>query len=181
MKPKGGPIRIFDVDLVTGLWSPVGFQEHNLVLYEGSNILGLLLAGNSEYSITTMYMEYENNASPPAAISPARDDDVSYFTGLIAPKDFLRVPLINNPKLSGSDLNFSSNTCLFAAVSSGVTGVNGVDFSSAASSKVVGGALVATPTGSVSGDVIFSRFEITPVIPKSASSAVGIQWAMVFP
>ena len=60
---------------------------------------------------------------------------------------------------------------------------NGLPFSSAASSKVYGLALVAAPDANdVAQDVIFARWYLSGgnVVTKTANQEIGVQWPIEF-
>lgn len=162
-------------------------NSNNLVLYSGADILSLLLAGHSEFKIGAMYMEFMNLADPDDPITPPafdRSGGSEYYASLATSPnvDYLRVPIVLNPLNSASGPNYVANRATFFAISEGVVGVNGKEFSAAANSAVYGAALVSTPDfGDQSKDVIYSRdySEIGKVL-KQTGFQIGITWVQQF-
>ena len=181
--PIGGPIEIGYVDEKTGLWTPMGTKDRNLIFYSGADILGHLLRGDSNYVVNKMYLEFSNTTpSPPTNTNRAVTR--SYYTGLSNPIDYIRVNIDSTPGLGDSSGSgtYASNLVTFFGVTAGTTGVNGTTFSQGAGSTVYGGALVASPTGNISGDVIFARFYATNTnwVAKLNSTQIGIKWQVAF-
>lgn len=163
-------------------------QLQNLILYSGADILGRLLAGQSEYAINTVYLEYQNTVgviTPPAV---SRADGIAYYNGLSSSldTDFLRLPLLVNPSVDASGDDYESNQATFFAESEGLTGFFGKAFSQAASSYVFGAALVAAPDpADQSKDVVFSRVYIgdlgwASAIDKQNGKQIGLTWTIRF-
>ncbi len=181
--PRGGPIEIGYVDEKTGLWTPAGVKDHNLIFYSGADILGHLLRGDSQYVVNKMYIEF-SNTTPSPPVNTNRAITRSYYTGLSAPVDYLRVNIDSTPILGDSSGSgtYASNLVTFFGITAGAVGVNGTTFSQGASSTVYGGALVASPTGVIGGDVIFARFYATAGnwVAKLNSTQIGIKWQVAF-
>lgn len=162
-------------------------HSNNLVLYSGADILALLLAGHPEYKIGAMYMEFMNLADPDDPITPPafdRSGGIDYYTGLASSPnvDYLRVPIVLNPVNSPSGSNYVANRATFFAISEGVVGVNGKEFSAAANSAIYGAALVSTPDfQDPSKDVVYSRdyAEIGKQL-KQTGFQTGITWVQQF-
>lgn len=167
---------------------PVTGWQHNDILYNWATIAGTLLtAGNPQYRIAGMYLEYKNVASPSDAVAvPAfdRSGGISYYNGLAMTPDtdFLRVPLVAATLTSTSDSLFpGGNLMTFFAQSQGVTGAAGKPFGASHNSKIYGGALVAIPVlADRTQDLIFSRFYLTSGFQqvKLATSQIGLEWAI---
>lgn len=176
----------------SGLWLPKS-SFHNQIQWTWGEIACKLFGeGSSEYKISSMYIEFENVASPGDTVTAPsfdRSDGIEYYSSLSASsdRDYLRVQLISNPKASlisgyeGASLNVNQLT--FYAQSSGSLGVHGKTFSAGANSTVFGLALVATPKWEDrTKDLIFAR-EYYPVgqqVLKQASSQVGVSWTEQF-
>lgn len=174
----GGPLEWGYVDEKTGLWIPQGYKKRNLILYGAADILAKVASGNASYVISSMYFEFTNGVVP--TVTPARDEGQSYYAGLSNPQDFIRSAIDNSPTFTNSDSNFEHNIVRFFATTSGSTGQLGRTFSQTAGSKVYGGALVATPTNSFSGDIVFARFYFTSPATKLDGTQIGIKWGMLF-
>src|SRR4051812_22371345 len=70
----------------------------NLRLYGAETIISQLLRrdpSGEDWSLSTMYIEFENNGgiavSPPTA---TRDEGIEYYEALSGNRDYLRVPII---------------------------------------------------------------------------------------
>lgn len=200
--PSGvrGHISLWRIDEKTGLKLPVGNQPNQIQFTWGfvaANCFGRRhQAGNLDYSISALYVEYENQTDPEQPVSVAssftRDLGVTYYnaTGDSADRDFLRVPITIEPTISVSagyeanlPVNQQGNQLTFFAQTSGIVGAHGKPFSHTAGSKVFAAALVAAPVfGDRTKDVIFARtvFSTTNQVTKEASSQIGITWDIAF-
>jgi len=156
-------------------------ERSNLILYGAADILAQLIAGNADYKINAMYIEFENTGGPPV-IPPAfdRSGGRAYYDGLGAGKDYLRVPILVSPALSASGVAYQNNQATFFAVTEGVAGVHGTTFD--ITSVVYGAALVAAPDiGDQSQDIVFSRvYTEIGSIQKEVGHEVGVTWTIGF-
>lgn len=194
-----GHITLWQVDEKTGLKLPVGSQPNQIQFswgYVAAKQFGFKRqADRLDYSISAMYIEYENQANPADAVSISdsfgRDVGIGYYNSLSssATRDFLRIPLSIEPAVSVSsgyaDLpdNQQGNQLTFFVQTSGVSGAHGKDFSSGVNSKVFAAALVAAPVfGDRTKDVIFARtvFNTGNRVTKEASAQIGITWDIAF-
>lgn len=139
--------RYYQPDLiVTRPW------QTNLVLKTwGAAMAPLMLTGDRTRVVATLYLEFVNVVSPdtPASIPTFdRDRTLAYYDDLAysSDRDYLRV-VAQATRLvsSGGDLP-EGNGCLWIAKSSGSAGVHGKPCGAAANSKLVGGALAASPS-----------------------------------
>lgn len=149
----------------------------NLVVYTGGDIIAQLLAGNIEYRISHMYFGFENTVGVPSFAAPARTDVTGFFSGLIAPQDYLRTPILLPTPLTAADGNHNGNRATFSAIAVDVVGVNGVPFGSASNSQVATIGLVAAPTGVVGGDVLYARVNLATALPAAGSGQISATWA----
>lgn len=192
--PPAGAYTIHDVEERNGLWLPL-FSRHNQIQYDWARIaLQLFGRGKADYRISAVYAEFENVASPgDPATAPEydRDEGVEYYTSLSGSRDYLRLPLLSEPTLavasgygdyfSGVDDDFNQMT--FFAQTSGSAGANGLAFSEAANSVVLGVALVATPVpADRTRDVVFGRayFATNQQVAKADGHQVGVSWSQIF-
>ena len=155
-------------------------QRSNLVLYGGADILALLIAGNSNYKLNAMYIEFQNTGGVP--VSPPsfnRSGGRLYYDGLTG-ADYLRVPILTSPALSKSSAYYENNQAAFFAMTEGVAGVHGTPFNT--TSEVYGAALVATPdVGDQSRDIVFSRvYTEIGSIQKEVGHEIGVTWTIRF-
>lgn len=184
----------------SGLMVPVHTQ-HNQIQYSWGFIAAQQIgyrrqAGRPDYSVSAMYVEFENVADPEDPIAAdgefERDLGVAYYNDMLASatRDFLRVPLRLEPSLSISAdyadyfvAGESGNQLTFFAQTAGTQGVHGKTFSHTVNSKTFAAALVATPEFSDrTKDVVFARtvFDINDQVTKEASSQIGITWDVAF-
>lgn len=151
-------------------------RGHNLITYEGADLVTRLLGGSLTSPINMMYIEFENGAANPVA---SRTQGRAYYAALVAPRDYLRVPLIAQPAYSASDGNYTSNVVRFAAMTSGSTGVVGETFNT--SSHVVGAALVlATDLEAAGQDLVLSRYYLDAELVKASGREIVVQWSVTF-
>ena len=195
-----GHISLWRIDEKTGLKLPAGSQPNQIQYTWGfvaANCFGRRRQPDRpDYSISALYIEYENQADPeePVSVSSsfARDVGIVYYNALSssADRDFLRIPLTIEPAIGVSagyeeylPVSQSGNQLTFFAQTSGVVGVHGSPFSHTAGSKVFAAALVAAPVfGDRTKDVIFARtvFSTANQVTKEASSQIGITWDIAF-
>jgi len=156
-------------------------EVKNQIQYRMCDILIMRLAGYEDYKINTMYMEYYNAAfiGAPGMPSFDRDVQISYYTGLGANRDFLRVPLSVTPYLQSTDTTkYQNNMATFYAMSAGYSvGNNGKPFSVAAQSTVIGLALVVAPDASnQSEDIVVARaYLVTGLELDAVGRAISLE------
>jgi len=168
--------------LLTGyvkVWNEAGDVVYgtNLVVYTGGDIIAQLLAGNNEYRISHMYFGYENTAGAPSFAAPARTDTAAFFSGLVAPQDYLRAPTLEPTILTAADANHNYNRATFTSIAVSSVGENGTPFSAGNNSKVATLGLVAAPTGLTAGDVLYARYNLGTALPAAGSGQVSATWA----
>lgn len=195
-----GHITLWRVDEKTGLRVPIGDQPNQIQYTWGfiaANCFGRRRQPDRpDYSISALYVEYENQNDPEEAIgvssSFSRTFGISDYNALVAStnRDFLRIPLTIEPAIgvsTGFEANLpveqQGNKLTFFAQTAGVVGALGRPFSHTVNSKVFAAALVAAPVfGDRTKDVIFARtvFSANNQITKEASSQIGITWDIAF-
>lgn len=195
-----GHITLWRVDDKTGLRVPVGEQPNQIQYTWGfiaANCFGRRrLPDRFDYSISALYIEYENQNDPEQAVSISssfsRDVGVAYYNSLVesTDRDFLRIPLTIEPTIgvsSGFESNLpvsqQGNQLTFFAQTAGIVGAHGKAFNHTVNSKVYAAALVAAPVFSDrTKDVIFARtvFGASNQVTKEASSQIGITWDIAF-
>lgn len=186
-KQTFSPVRYQLINPKTGFVKQT-INSNNLVLYGAADILALLLSGHPEYKIGAMYIEFKNLADPSDPITPPsfdRSGGLAYYTGLASSPDtdYLRVPIVLNPTLSSSDEElYVSNQATFFAISEGVVGVNGKEFSAAMNSAVYGAALVSTPDfADPTADIVYSRdYADIGKLLKETGFEIGVTWMQRF-
>lgn len=196
-----GRVTLWKIDENSGIAVPVTTKQNQIQIswgYIAAKQIGFKRQPDRpDYSVSAMYVEYENQADPetPVAIDDfERTLGLGYYSGLATTinRDFLRVPLRLEPAIgvaAGSEgasvlaENDQGNQLTFFAQTSGAQGVHGRNFSHTLNSKVYAAALVATPYfNDQSRDVIFARtnFSIADQTGKEASSQIGITWDISF-
>ncbi len=193
--PLRGICRLYGVDEASGLWLPelLAEQENAWMYTWGYLACKAIGQRDASYGINCMYIEYANVASPGDPVSiPSfnRQDSRSYYEGLGAGRDYLRIPLRSTPFIDaapGYESYFpdpgTGNRLTVSAQSSGTQGTLGRPFSDTVNSKVAGVALVAAPSLSDrTKDVLFSRFYYSTDKQKvkSAGQQFGIQYGLTF-
>ncbi len=154
-------------------------EGKNIVVYNGGDIIMKCLAGNPTYRLSIMYFAYENTAGTPTPPTPARTDTVAYFTGLVAPKDYIVANIILPVTLAAADGNHLYNKGTFVAISNGVVGEHGVAFTPGANSKVVSIGLVARPTGLIGGDVLYAHYALGTALNVVGTGQITVAWDQV--
>jgi len=175
------------------LWIPHGPGNSNTLLYDWATIVSELLRGTPDglqYRISAFYIEFENNGG--AEVTPpviTRDGGISYYDSLLTDpnRDYQRVPIVGALMESTDLLLFPrGNKVTYSTQTSTETtaGVHGKPFSDALSSRVYGGALVATPRFSdATLDLVFARFyfdDPDEQMIKLPGRQLGIKWPVVF-
>lgn len=196
-----GVVTLWRISEITGLYEPV-VRKQNQIQVSWGHIAAKQIGfkrqpDRPDYSVSAMYIEYENQTDPeePIAITEfERTLGLEYYSGLAASsnRDFLRVPLRLEPATAVATGSFGAevlneadlvNQLTFFAQTSGAQGVHGKNFSHTLNSKVYAAALVATPYfNDQSRDVIFARtnFAVGDQTGKEASSQIGITWDISF-
>ena len=185
-KNAQGCIRIISFNPLTNEVNKV-VEKRNTILFEGADILALLIAGQSDYNVSAMYIEYENLASPGDPITPPtfdRSGGVAYYNGLGASPtiDFLRVPITVSPAFSTSGTDYENNIVTFFGVTEGTVGFHGKTFSPSSNSAVFGAALVAAPDlQDQSQDKVYARtYTGIDKVLKQTGFEIGVTWQARF-
>lgn len=146
--------------------------------YTAGDILAQLLAGNHAYAIAYAYLVFDNSGTP-VPLVPSQSDTVATFHALSGTQDILRVPVLQNPAMSATGVNYNSNRATFTIIGNGSVGViSGLPFSAVAGSQVTNIALVAAPTGVYTGDVLYSHTDLATALPVLASGHVGATYSV---
>ena len=168
---------------LTSDWIP------NLVTNNWGHIMAQLLAGEDQFRIGSVYLEFENTANPGDSVAApelSRARDIDYYNGLSSSptRDYLRVDLTARTLVNSDESVFTrENAINFFARTSGVVGVHGKPFSHNDNSVIFGGSLVSTPVvNDATRDVVFSSFYFPEdeQVPKVAFIHFGLDWEITF-
>jgi hypothetical protein len=170
--------------------APAGFRPNTLLYAWGHAVAQSLGRGDRSYRISTIYLEFENNAGVIAAPAFDPEDGIDYYNALASnpARDYLRVPIESTPAIDVG-VGFEAflppdrgNRVIFSAQTGNRLGVHGKQFSEAVSSKVFGVALAATPVlNDATADIVVARGYYAPAdqIPKTARQ-LGIVYRITF-
>lgn len=153
-------------------------ESNNLVVYHGGDIITQLLANNSAYKISHMYFAYENTVGTPSPVTPVRTDTAaSAFHSLSSPRDFIRA-VVAPPSITASDGNHAGNQATFMSIANTSTGVLGLPFGAANSSKVYALGIVAAPTGAYAGDKLYAYYSLPTALAAVGSGQISASWML---
>jgi hypothetical protein len=177
-----GEVELFSI----GPWDRRSlFRIPNLYLYQGADMAARVVSGDRSYRIAAIYLEFENQVVPGPITPPAydRSGGITYYTGLAAPRDYMRIPLSIAPTFDTTDpALFAHNKVTYFGVSANTVGVHGLPFDADHNSAVFGGALAAMPNIEIrENDLIWARayWATTPEY-KQPNRQIGIQWTLRF-
>lgn len=196
-----GAVTVWHIDEKTGLKVPAGTKSNQIQVSWGhiaAKQLGFRRQPDrDEYHISGMYIEYENQTDPSAAVTVSSFDRLlgrNYYATLESSvnRGYLRIPMRLEPALgvaTGSegesvltDADLSNQLTFFAQTSNSGE-MFGANFSHTLNSKVYAAALIAMPkVNDRAHDVIFARtnFNVSNQISKEASSQIGVTWDISF-
>jgi hypothetical protein len=155
------------------------------ILYSAAELIDKLVRGiglqdGRNYAALMAYIEFANIGEPVDPVPTIlRDEGLSYYNGLAAPYDYLRVPVLTTGcDSTDTDLYPNGNRSIFHLQATATVGhKNGLTFSEGAGSYVYGGAILAAPVpGDSTKDLLLSRFVLTPSqqIPKVVGKEVTL-------
>lgn len=179
MRSRGFPV-IRVVDVRTGQVVRIQFAK-NTTTYEGADILGHVMGGQTQYIPNMMYFEFDNSGTPP--VITADREGRSYYAALEShpTRDYLRVPIVLTPSLAASGTDFQTNIVTYTCQESSTIGVGGKPFTAAALSTVYGLALVsAIDANDRAQDLVYARtYDITPEA-KDDNHQMHVTWPIHF-
>ena len=156
-------------------------DKHNLVMYQGSDLLAKSLVGYPNAHISHMYIGYMNSATAP---TPSKVIDRAYsvpLSGYTTPYGALRLPL-TFPAAYTAETNYTGNIPVFTVMITTATAEWGAAFTSGGGtpSWVFETVLVAAlDPSSASSDLIFSRAQFTP-IQYDSNYNLTVTWGVKF-
>jgi hypothetical protein len=170
-------------EITDGEWSEL-YTVQNKIVNSGYDLMAKAISGDSDSTVTGMYMQYKNSAPSLSTIPDDRDTD--YYFNLSGDDGFVRVSTLANPQFSTTDsTKFANNKVEFFAVSDGsnASGATVID----GTSQFYSLALVAMPDADDrTQDIIFSAAHLVDgagalaPITKYANSQIGLSWAIKF-
>ena len=173
-----GKIEVFNIR--DGIWTKRA-EFNNNILYSGYDAMAQAFAGDTDYIVNGMYIEYMNG-TPTQPVIPL-DRTPSYYEALADPYGYVRIRTLSQPVFSSSDsTKYSSNTVTLLGVTDGTSagGASIID----GTTKFTSLALVAIPDISdrtqdtlVSGAPIMDGSTFAP-ITKLANSQLGFKWSL---
>ena len=160
----------------------------NTILYSGSDLLSMALAGVEKAKISHMYVGYYNgdpvDIAGFSAVDKANTDPMTGYTSGDA-KGYIRLPLAYSPSFIGQT-NYTKNVPLFTSIltdppsgESGSATFNNKDAGTPSQIFEVGLAAELI-TNNVSGDVQFSRARLTDPLTYDPSFNLTITWGVQF-
>lgn len=173
-----GTIELFEV--CGADWRPL-FRLHNNILYSGYDCLARAAAGDVDYVINGMYVEYKNGVPTPPVIP--LDRTPAYYEALTTPYGYVRVRTFSQPVYTSSDAaKYAGNVVTFMGVTDGTSagGAPIVD----GTSQFFSLALVAIPAvdnrlrdtlaaaGPLMNGAVFAP------VTKLANSQLGFKWSL---
>jgi len=169
-----GTIELFKVD--GDKWDLV-HKQHNLVTYQGSDILAKALAG--DLNINMMYMVFEND---PAAVRISEDlsDVAATYADSSANRSFVRVTTMGDPVYTSEGTDYQTNQVAFLAVTDGISFFPAVPVTDGTSVFYHTALVASTDFDDQTEDMIFSCADLTTDISKVAGAQIGIRWTITF-
>jgi hypothetical protein len=173
-----GKVELFEVR--DGIWTKQ-CEFNNNILYSGYDAMAKAFAGNSDYVVNGMYLEYMNG-TPTQPIIPL-DRTTSYYEELDDPYGYVRIKTLSQPVFTASDESkYETNVITLIGVTDG-SSAGGADIIDG-TSQFYSLALVAIPNlNSKSTDTLVSAAPImsggtfTPKT-KLANSQLGFKWSL---
>lgn len=176
------------IALINCPWWQATPKVHNDVLYGAAPCIQRLVTGREDglrYPVTAAYIEFDNSG---LAVDPTptvtRSAGLSYYEALSDPGDYLRVGISAFSEANTDEAKYElPNRAVFHVHTAGTVGVNGLPFSNAAGSRVIGGALVAArDPDDASQDIVLARFYYPAAnqLVKIVGSQIGMRWGWSF-
>jgi hypothetical protein len=174
-----GTIELFDVQ--DGIWTPRVVISNN-IMNTGYDAMARAFAGDSNYVVNGMYIEYTNSTPVEPTIPVTRT--TSYYQNLSSPFGYVRIRTLSQPIYTTSDASkYQSNVVTLLGVTDGTSqaGASIID----GTSQFISLALVSMPElGEVSTDTLVSAAAIKDgsgtfsPITKLANSQLGFKWSL---
>lgn len=163
-----------------GVWTPIA-RFPNTILYSGYDTLARAVAGDPDYVVNGMYIEYLNGV-PVEPVIPL-DRTPAYYESLAAPYGYVRVRTLSTPVHSSSDpAKYTANIVTFMGVTDG-TSAGGAPIIDG-TSQFFSLALAAIPeVEDRSLDTLLSAAAIKDgvvfaPVTKLANSQLGFKWSL---
>ena len=173
-----GFIEIFKIE--GGVWHKLGSCSNN-IMNSGYDAMARAFAGDSNYVVNGMYLEYVNGT--PTEPTIPLDRTIDHYTNLADPYGYVRIRTTSEPIFSSSDhTTYTSNVATFTGITDGISdgGAPIID----GTSKFFSIGLAAIPgTGSGCPDTLVSAAPIkvggtfSPQL-KLANTQLGFRWSL---
>jgi hypothetical protein len=160
---------------ITDLSSGITVEGLNSCPYQAADILAGLAAGLPNYQISQMYYEYSNGAG--TATPFALTDTAISRQAVVTPYDLVRAPLIAQPVLSSTSVDYTDNAVSFTTLTNATMGLNGLPFGVSSSSQVLSMCLISSPGGAIyTSDLLYARFILGTPLALTGTGAVSCSW-----
>lgn len=185
-----GSVLISLSDKLTGEKYPLlDLPAKNLEVYQSGDATAKMVDPQKNFAIRYIYFEFRNAA--PAVPTPDLGDDISIYSGLSAPDDYLRVPILAAPAYdvkAGEEAEFNGNRVTFFGTTKAAPTDSGGDVVGEANGEILtdGTSVIHTvglvaSDGRKENDLLFARMNISPgTITKQAGYDVDIHWSLHF-
>ena len=174
-KTVKGTIEFFKVH--DGVWGDCIHKQHNLITYQGADILAKALVG--DLKINYMYIVFENDPSA-VRISEDLGNDANTYANSSANRSFVRVSTMGKPVFTSDGDEYQTNQVAFLAVTDGISFFPAVPVTDG-TSVFYHSALVSAPNlDDQEEDLIFSCSDLAVDITKVAGANIGIRWTITF-
>jgi hypothetical protein len=160
-------------------------EQKNLILFEGADIMSLLLSGDSRHKIAGVYFEYKNGTPSPTTITRSMGrTSFNSITGVDG-VDWLRIPIISTPLTFSSAADYAANIVTFSATSAVSETMAGESATHNAftpgTSQVYSLALVSMPDKNNSQlDKVFARTNLAAALTVPTGFHLGAHWSIKF-
>ncbi len=178
-----GFVQMCSIDPETGQIVHMDNVIKNTILYGSADIIAAAVSGDARFKISAIYFEFTNNPAKTIPVTVERDSGLEYYLTLDDQSDVIRSSITVTPNIASSDgdLYTGNQVTFFAATSSAVGLINGLNFGSDYDSEVYGVGLVATPSWSNHlTDRIFARVYFDDKKAKESAFEIGCLWLIRF-
>jgi len=174
-KKVKGTIELFNVS--DGVWGDCIHKQHNLITYQGADILAKAIAG--DLNINAVYIVFENDSGA-IRISEDLGNIAATYADSSANRSFVRVSTMGEPVFTADGTDYQSNQVTFLAVTDGISFFPAVPVTDGTSVFYHSALVSAADMDDQTEDLIFSCADLTTDITKVAGANIGIRWTITF-